>query len=94
MRRTGYPEVFLRADVTFHRAVIASVEGMELVPTLYEQIATALQPTLMAVALEQADDRELDRWHLGLAAAILNGAPDEAAQLADAIAHRESFIGE
>lgn len=93
-RRTGYPELFLRADVTFHRAVVASVEGMELVPTLYEQIATALRPTLMPSALEQAGDHELDRCHLGLVAAILNGAVDEAARLGDEIANRESHTDE
>lgn len=94
MRRTGYPEHFLRADVTYHRTVVASVRGMALMPTLYEQIATTLRPSLMAVAGGQAGDTELDRWHLGLAAAILDGAVDEAAPLADAIARREAVLDE
>lgn len=94
MRRSGYAERFLRTDVTFHRTVLATIPGMEVMPTLYEQIATALLPSLMAVAGRQASEEELDAWHLQLAAAILDGAGERTVELADAIAHREAILDE
>lgn len=89
LRRNGYPEAFLRADFAFHRTIAASVRGTEIMVSLHERVGQRLMPALMPVADLQACDAELDRAHLELAAAILDGQPLPTARLARMVARRE-----
>lgn len=73
LSRVGLPHAFLEADLRFHRAIAASVRGIEIVPALYRQIGQRLMGPMMAVADVQADDRALDDAHLRLAIAIIDG---------------------
>ena len=71
--RFGDPRTFLRADLAFHRAVVASVRGLEIGPALYERIGQRLLNASMPVADIQAGNRALDEAHLRLASVILDG---------------------
>jgi GntR family transcriptional regulator, transcriptional repressor for pyruvate dehydrogenase complex len=88
--RRGLPaEAFVRADLAFHHAIVASVRGAEMSTTLYDQIVGRLMPALTAAAGQQAADLGLDGAHLALATAITSGAVPAAARLASTIARRE-----
>ena len=89
VRRIGFPEVFLKADLDFHECVVRSLPRVELGGALYRQIGAALMPVLMGVADVLAGDGELDRLHLDTAAAILDGRVTDAARAARACARRE-----
>ena len=93
MHRIGGPEAFIRADLAFHRAVLASTRGVEIGATLYERIGARLMPVLMGVADVQAANATLDDLHMRLSAAVLNGDVTAAARLARcvAIAERRSL---
>lgn len=83
-------EAFVRADLRFHRAIVASVKGMEVSASLYEQIGRRLIPELTASAAAQVRDRGLDQAHLALAAAIIDGDVLATARLSSTIAKREA----
>ncbi len=83
-------ETFVRADLRFHRAIVASVRGIEISTSVYEQIGRRLMPQLTATAASQARDRGLDQAHLALAATIIDGNTLATARLASAIARREA----
>lgn len=83
-------ETFVRTDLRFHGAILASVRGTEISRALYEQIGRRLMPQLTAAAADMARDRGLDRAHLALATSITDGAMPAAARLASAIARREA----
>jgi DNA-binding FadR family transcriptional regulator len=89
MNRTGDPETFLRADLAFHRAIVASLRSIEIGPALYGRVCDRLRPELMPVADVQAGDGPLDAAHLRLAAAVLGGDVRGAARCARHVAHRE-----
>jgi DNA-binding FadR family transcriptional regulator len=73
MCRLSDPRTFLRADLAFHRAVVASVRGLEIGPALYERVGERLMDALMPVADVQAGNPQLDEAHLRLARMILAG---------------------
>lgn len=89
MHRSGDPETFIRADLAFHRAVLASARGVEIGATLYERIGWRLMPELMGVADLQAADSTLDDIHLRLSSAVLDGDIRSAARLARCVANAE-----
>jgi GntR family transcriptional repressor for pyruvate dehydrogenase complex len=89
--RNGVPaEVFVRADLRFHRAIVASVMGAEVMSSLYDQVGRRLMPHLTTAASRQARDQGLDQAHLALATAIIDGQMPAAARLAGTIARREA----
>jgi GntR family transcriptional regulator, transcriptional repressor for pyruvate dehydrogenase complex len=88
-RRIGYPEAFVAADLSFHRAVATCLRGAEMTVHLYETLGHRLRPTLLAVSGVQAADAALDEAHRALALAIADGEPVAAARLARSIARRE-----
>jgi DNA-binding FadR family transcriptional regulator len=83
-------ETFVRADLAFHAAIVASVTATQISGSIYEQIGRRLMPGLTAAAAELASDNGLDQAHRALAAAITEGATLAAARLASAIARREA----
>jgi len=83
-------EAFVRADLRFHRAIVASVRGADVSDNLYEEIGRRLMPELAAAAAAQAGDRGLDQAHVALAAAIIDGNVLATARLSSAIARREA----
>lgn len=89
INRRSDPELFLRADLAFHRTILASLRGIEIGPVLYERIGERLLPALMGVADLQATDERLDHDHLALAAAILDGRVAAVIRLARAVAGQE-----
>lgn len=89
VRRAGYPEAFLAADLAFHRAIASSVRGTEITVSVYDRLAERLMTSLMSVADVQATDDELDAAHIELAPTVLDGQPLRAARLARMIARRE-----
>jgi GntR family transcriptional repressor for pyruvate dehydrogenase complex len=89
-RRNGVPaEAFVRADLRFHRAIVASVAGAEVMTSLYDQVGRRLLPQLTAAANRQARDEPLDQAHLALATAVIDGQAPTAAARARAIARIE-----
>ena len=82
-------EAFIRADLRFHREIVASVRGLEVSGTLYAQIGRRLEPDLIAAAAGLARNLNLDEAHQALATAIANGDMPATARLARAIARRE-----
>jgi DNA-binding FadR family transcriptional regulator len=89
--RLGVPaEAFVRADLAFHAAIVASVRGTEASTALYEQIGRRLAPHLAATAGKQASDIGLDQAHRALATTIIEGQLLAARRLAAAIARREA----
>lgn len=89
MRREGYPEAFLAADLAFHRAITSSMRGTEITVSVYDRVAQRLMASLMSVADVQATDDELDAAHIELAHTVLDGHALRAARLARMIARRE-----
>jgi len=89
VRRMGYPEAFLTADLAFHRAIASSVRGTEITVSVYDRLGERLMSSLMSVADVQATDDELDTAHIELARTVLDGHPLKAARLARMIARRE-----
>jgi GntR family transcriptional regulator, transcriptional repressor for pyruvate dehydrogenase complex len=87
-------EAFVRADLRFHHAIVASVKGMEVSASLYGQIGRRLMPELSATAAAQVRDRGLDRAHLAMAEAITDGDLLATARLSSAIAKREAELVE
>ncbi len=87
--RHSYPELFLRADTAFHSMLGASLRGYEVAAGIRERIDTRLQPAFMAVADVLAANEDLDRLHLDLATAVMDGRPMAAGRLARRIARRE-----
>jgi DNA-binding FadR family transcriptional regulator len=87
--RTGYADVFLNADLAFHRAVVSCVRDAEMMASVHQTIGQRLLPSLLPVAGRQASDPTLDRAHRDLTTAILGGRPTSAARLARMIARRE-----
>ncbi|MGZ8482035.1 MAG: FadR/GntR family transcriptional regulator [Candidatus Limnocylindria bacterium] len=87
--RIGYADVFLRADLAFHRAVVSCVRGAEMMASVHQTIGQRLIISLLPVAGGQASDPALDRGHRDLATAIVDGRPTSAARLARMIARRE-----
>lgn len=90
VRRSGYPEAFLTADLAFHRVLASSVRGTEITVSVYDRVAQRLMTNLMSVADVQATDDKLDVAHIDLAHAVLDGHPLTAARLARMIARREA----
>lgn len=78
--RNGVPRAFLDADLAFHRAIAASVRGIEIAPALYRQVGERLIGPMMAVADVLAGDAALDEAHQGLATAVLGGDVPRAAR--------------
>lgn len=87
--RIGFVEPFLKADVEFHRLVLASLRGIEVGPALYERVTDRMLPALMGVADVQASDDGLNSAHLDLAAAVMDGNVRTSARLARLVARRE-----
>ena len=86
VRRYGDPRTFLDADFAFHRAVVASLRGLEVGPAVYERVGQRLMAPLMAVADIEAANRDLDEAHLRLASAILAGDVSATARCARRVA--------
>lgn len=86
VRRYGDPRTFLEADVAFHRAVVASMRGLEIGPALYERVCQRLIAEFMPIADVEAGNRELDEAHLRLASAILAGDVTATARCARRVA--------
>jgi len=87
--RSGYADVFIQADLAFHRTVAASVRGTEVTVGLHQHIGRRMLPALLPVADVLASDEDLDAAHLQLVGAILAGEPMTTARLARFIARRE-----
>jgi DNA-binding GntR family transcriptional regulator len=66
------------------------VPGAAIATQLRERIDRRLRPRLLVVAASLAEDRQLDRGHHRLAAAILAGDALGAGRLARATARREA----
>lgn len=88
--RHAWPETFLDADSAFHQMIAAAVPGAAVATQLRERIDRRLRLRLLVVAGSLAEDRQLDRGHHRLAAAILAGDALGAGRLARAIARREA----
>lgn len=82
-------EVFLKADLAFHRSIAASIRGAEITVQLHDHIGQKLMPALLTVADVLAGDEVLDRAHRALATAISNGEARTAARLARTVARQE-----
>lgn len=87
--RYGDPRTFLRADLAFHRVVVASLRGLEIGPAVYERVGQRLMDALMPVADVQAGNAQLDEAHLRLASVILAGDVRATARCARRVALEE-----
>lgn len=84
-RRSGDPDAFTDADLTFHRAVAAAARG-QIGAAAYRLVAGALRPQLRANAASLADDQRLADLHRALSEAVERRRPTHAARAARAIA--------
>lgn len=87
--RNGWANHFVREDLAFHAAIVASVRDVELMASLYARIGDRLQRALVSAANDCAVDDQLHQWHADLAMAVLDGRPLAAGRIARAISRRE-----
>jgi len=88
-RRWSYADIFVRADLAFHAAIVRSASGLEATHEIYQAIGRRLEPAMLPGAGLLAGDRQLEERHSALAAAVVDGDAVAAARLAYAIARRE-----
>lgn len=86
------PARFVRADLEFHKAVLAA-SGSLFATNLHAQLCARLRPRLLADARRQARNTTLDKLHDSLVKAIDRHASEEAARLARQIATAEAPNG-
>ena len=86
------PARFVRADLEFHRAILAA-SGSLFATSLHAQLCARLRPRLLADARRQAGNPTLDTLHASLVKAIDRHATELAAQLARQIARAEAPTG-
>jgi GntR family transcriptional repressor for pyruvate dehydrogenase complex len=90
-RRASWPEVFTDSDAELHDAVMnAAGRNGYFAARFRARIARRLRPRLVQRAVRLADDADLDRGHLTLSTAIIEGDGAGARRIATEIAHIES----
>lgn len=83
------PEYAFRADLAFHRAILASLPGSQVLAALYEHCLQHTHAEALAEQERVRADPPMDALHERLAALVIDGRPIEAGRLARAISRRE-----
>ncbi|MCV0404175.1 MAG: GntR family transcriptional regulator [Chloroflexi bacterium] len=88
--RSAWPEMFVKADVAFHREITRLVPDGAATAAVYDLVSQRLDRPMVAAADLLSDDDELHELHHALARAILDGRRNRAGRLATRIARREA----